>query len=293
MGGGHGFFTNRFGLGVDNVLEFEVVLPTGTLAVANSYLNRDLFWALRGGGGGTFGIVTKVTMKAHPSEDLNGVHLGVKPNPLSPAPASFARGMAELLSFMPNWTDWGISGHPIMFRDQFNTLLTAPGRPAGDIEAFMAPYIARLRARGLVVWLSPLPSAINSATIAMDLGLNAFIPGPKAGDPAVMGSRLWGRAGLADVAGLESALVALFAKNYVYEPFLVAGGAVARNRNLDIALNPMWRDAVVHMSILPLDQSRLQTVGEVQKSYKSTQRDVMDHLDRFSVGGASYLNEVS
>ena len=72
MGGGHGVFTNRFGLGVDNLLEVEIVLPNGDIVISNEKLHPDLFWAIRGGGGGTFGVLTKVTMKAHTYESLNG-----------------------------------------------------------------------------------------------------------------------------------------------------------------------------------------------------------------------------
>ncbi|KAK1140587.1 hypothetical protein N8T08_010224 [Aspergillus melleus] len=50
------------GLAVDLVHEFEVVTAEGELVIANELQNQDLFWALRGGGGGTFGVVTSLTM---------------------------------------------------------------------------------------------------------------------------------------------------------------------------------------------------------------------------------------
>ena len=53
-------------LGVDNVLEISLVLSSGEYVVANAYQNTDLFWALRGGGGGTYGIVTSVTYLTYP-----------------------------------------------------------------------------------------------------------------------------------------------------------------------------------------------------------------------------------
>eukprot|EP00937_MAST-01D_sp_MAST-1D-sp2_P003644 g3644.t1 len=65
LGGGHGPFANALGLGVDNVLEAEVVVADGSLVVANASSNADLFWALRGGGGSTWGIVTALTLRAH------------------------------------------------------------------------------------------------------------------------------------------------------------------------------------------------------------------------------------
>ncbi|KAI1466925.1 uncharacterized protein F4812DRAFT_465567 [Daldinia caldariorum] len=58
------------GLAVDNVLEFQIVLANGTLVAANDYQNQDLFWALRGGGGGTFGVVTQATLRAYPDDPV-------------------------------------------------------------------------------------------------------------------------------------------------------------------------------------------------------------------------------
>jgi FAD/FMN-containing dehydrogenase len=55
-----------YGLGADQFLEFKVVTADGALRVANKVANPDLFWALRGGGGSTFGVVVEATVKAHP-----------------------------------------------------------------------------------------------------------------------------------------------------------------------------------------------------------------------------------
>jgi len=52
------------GLGVDRVLQFKVVTPDGIYRTANACQNQDLFWALRGGGGSTFGVVLEATTKA-------------------------------------------------------------------------------------------------------------------------------------------------------------------------------------------------------------------------------------
>ncbi|KAF1812801.1 FAD-binding domain-containing protein [Eremomyces bilateralis CBS 781.70] len=67
---GHGPFTSVYGLGVDQVLEYKVVTADGELRVANAKVNQDLFWALRGGGGGTFGVVVEATVKAFPTPKI-------------------------------------------------------------------------------------------------------------------------------------------------------------------------------------------------------------------------------
>lgn len=64
--GGHGWLTSEYGQGADNILEVEMVLSNGDIIVANECQNKDVFWAIRGGGGGTFGVITTITMKAYP-----------------------------------------------------------------------------------------------------------------------------------------------------------------------------------------------------------------------------------
>ena len=84
LGGGHSPISPNYGLGtpslfslagscshgsfagVDNVLEIKIVTADGNHVTTNQYRNSDLFWALRGGGGGTWGVVTSVTYKTHP-----------------------------------------------------------------------------------------------------------------------------------------------------------------------------------------------------------------------------------
>ncbi|KAL4820470.1 hypothetical protein BDW67DRAFT_95530 [Aspergillus spinulosporus] len=67
-GGGHSMLSNELGLGVDNALQLRAVLPNGTYVTANRCLNQDIFYALRGGGGGTFGVVTEMSMLVHPEK---------------------------------------------------------------------------------------------------------------------------------------------------------------------------------------------------------------------------------
>ncbi|KAJ7801760.1 hypothetical protein B0H14DRAFT_2528843 [Mycena olivaceomarginata] len=73
QGGGHSVLSNTMGLGVDRVLQFRVVTPNGELRVANACQNQDLFLALRGGGGGTFGVVLEATLLASPAITLQAV----------------------------------------------------------------------------------------------------------------------------------------------------------------------------------------------------------------------------
>jgi FAD/FMN-containing dehydrogenase len=58
LGGGYGYLARPFGFACDNVLSVDLVDPQGKQVHADAQQNADLFWACRGGGGGTFGVAT-------------------------------------------------------------------------------------------------------------------------------------------------------------------------------------------------------------------------------------------
>jgi Berberine and berberine like/FAD binding domain len=65
--GGHNPFVNRLGMQVDALMEIEVVTADGKFQKVSECNNPELYWALRGGGGSTFGVVTGATVKVFPT----------------------------------------------------------------------------------------------------------------------------------------------------------------------------------------------------------------------------------
>ena len=55
-----------YGMAADHIMALEVVTATGEFVTASPETNKDLYWALRGGGGGTYGVVTSVIVRVHP-----------------------------------------------------------------------------------------------------------------------------------------------------------------------------------------------------------------------------------
>jgi FAD/FMN-containing dehydrogenase len=56
--GGFGSFSKNYGTAASSLLEAEVVTADGAVRIANACTNPEPFWALKGGGGGSFGVVT-------------------------------------------------------------------------------------------------------------------------------------------------------------------------------------------------------------------------------------------
>jgi len=73
QGGGFGSWSKKFGMGASGLLEAEIVTADGDIKTVNRCQNQELFWALKGGGGGTFGVVSKVTLMTHPLPKTLGV----------------------------------------------------------------------------------------------------------------------------------------------------------------------------------------------------------------------------
>ncbi|ABK90143.1 FAD-binding oxidoreductase [Francisella tularensis subsp. novicida] len=65
QGGGFGSWSKEYGTGAGGIVQAEVVTADGKVMIANECQNQDLFWAIKGGGGGTYGIVTNLTLRTH------------------------------------------------------------------------------------------------------------------------------------------------------------------------------------------------------------------------------------
>jgi len=65
QGGGFGSFSKGFGTAAASLLEAEIVTADGRVRVVNRFQEPELYWALKGGGGGTFGVITRLTLATH------------------------------------------------------------------------------------------------------------------------------------------------------------------------------------------------------------------------------------
>jgi FAD/FMN-containing dehydrogenase len=74
-GGGFGWLTRRYGMASDHVLAAQVVLADGRVVRCSESVEPDLFWALRGAGGGNFGVITEYEMRPRRVPSIVSFHL--------------------------------------------------------------------------------------------------------------------------------------------------------------------------------------------------------------------------
>jgi len=96
LGGGMGWLMATRGLAIDNLQSVEIVLADGKVLTVDGDSHRDLFWALRGGGG-NFGVVTSFVLRLHPMSQLIG---GLIAHPFEAA-ADFFRFLSEYSKSAP------------------------------------------------------------------------------------------------------------------------------------------------------------------------------------------------
>jgi FAD/FMN-containing dehydrogenase len=71
LGGGIGYLVRKHGLTIDDLLAADIVTADGQLHRVDAQANPDLFWAIRGGGG-NFGVVTRVEFRLHEVDQVVG-----------------------------------------------------------------------------------------------------------------------------------------------------------------------------------------------------------------------------
>ena len=147
-------------MGSDNVLEATVVLMNGTIVTTNTCNHPELFYAIRGGGGGTYGIVTSVVMKAYPTPKTTTWSLFVtlqdpaKENEWWNLMAEFSRGLKHL-------KDGGVAGYYYMIGPPMAPTLTLAtffnvfDKANGTVAELFTPFKEKLdRMNGTVGYQS-------------------------------------------------------------------------------------------------------------------------------------------
>jgi hypothetical protein len=128
--GGHGALSAKFGLGADQVYEIDLVTPMGDIITANECQNQEYFWAMRGGGGSTYGVALAYTIKAYPSMPSASYRTSLN-------------GWSEISYWFRNWPKLAMIGASGYFNGY-------PGRGDAVRVSFSVPNITRARLESVV-----------------------------------------------------------------------------------------------------------------------------------------------
>lgn len=109
QGGGHGPASRQFGLGADQVLEAQLILADGSIVTASPCENTDLFFALRGGGPGTYGVVVSTIIKAWPMVNATVQQLAI--GSLAQDSSALLDSVTILYNAFPDLNDAGYAGY--------------------------------------------------------------------------------------------------------------------------------------------------------------------------------------
>ncbi|KAJ5614036.1 FAD binding domain-containing protein [Penicillium herquei] len=305
QGGGVGSFTTTYGLMADNAVEFEVVTADGELRVINQCNDPDLFWAMRGGGGGTYAILTKYRVQLFPSLPIHtytftanftnaGPHTNATEN------VALCEILTEHAQRQIGWSAQLITGQIEYFPEKFAvSLVLVYGDNGSKLRAATADFDRYLRNRtDLSVSEHGYNSYTNYAQYLTVTSADAKITEPS-GIFSLLSSRLIPKKVFTDPKTIDELVEGVLQGIATARSLLDLSGTQIvsetplTNSNADesSAVNPAWRDAlwhVIHVGewLEPMDDSLL----------KSTAEGILhtvDPLKALSPGGGAYLNEAS
>ena len=242
QGGGHSLLSSIYGLGADQILEWEVVTAQGQHLIATPNSNADLYWALSGGGGGTYGVVLSMTVRAHPDGAVGGASLAL---PQAGLPNdTFWAAIEQFQSGLPQLTE---NGAMVIYVVQPGTFVmgsaTFPGLNESEVRSQLVYLTDYLDANQISYQLN-----VTSSAKYIDHFQEYYGPLPE-GDfsPATfLASRLVPRS-LIEERGSD--VIATMQSILDVPPYTALGVAMnVTTKNItDNAVLPAWRQAVVHL----------------------------------------------
>ncbi|KAI0098725.1 hypothetical protein GGR51DRAFT_425905 [Nemania sp. FL0031] len=277
QGGGHGPLSSTYGLAADQILQVTVATVAGEVLICNLVQNQDLFWAIRGGGGGQYGVVTEYIMLTYPtpatltSASITLAAANMSDHRDATVNATWA-AFAQLMSGFPDVMDQGVTGSGAAFTGLSASQILGLSGPIPGVMVVLNVWSLNMSSEGMRNLLRPLHASVVSRL--SDPSLVSFtISDPStstnysdffaainaspstAGQISLSTSRLLGRAQLGDLAIDEVALylqrimVSQIEAQGTMLTIGLQGGPGPRNvpQKRRGAVNPVWRDIYIHI----------------------------------------------
>nr|WCO08185.1 RNase T2 protein [Pestalotiopsis microspora] len=279
--GGYGPMSAQYGLGADQWLEAKIVTPDGELKVANAVSNPELFWAIRGGGGSTFGVVVEATWKVHAKVPMLSYHWYMN-STLSADVINQETGATQtseaieyLLSQLPAVHDMGnISAYFFVQGDNIrcHAIHVGPRANATEANSIWGPILTKMQSFD---GMTPFQSKHFMYDGYKNFFNTTYGPAENVGAPTSHGivpydSHLLSASHLQD-PNITYALRGTAGSMGI----LMTGPGNSLGDGSDVAANPGWRNATVFL------------VG-----WKTNTTNV-DGLREFAPGMGTYINEAS
>lgn len=284
-GGGYSVLGARYGLAADLVIDMTVVTPDGKVVTANACKNQDLFWAIRGGGGATFGVVLNMTMLLYPDKPTTEVVWGAVD--LLPNATHFWDAAAWAFTQYPDLIDQGLAGDGYINASTpsgFGVIWRGFNLTEVQIAEMLEPievYISNTWPGEFVV----VKNVTNWPSYYAFWKANPDQSTPIGAD-LVLGSRLLDRQALAN-PNLKESLMTSAPLGGLYQ-FLEAGPGV-HNKLLGLdSVNPSWRTAYSHT----LSGVEWAPLNETMKQQKLLSLNAyVEALTALAPNTGAYINE--
>ncbi|KAF9570159.1 hypothetical protein EC968_002138 [Mortierella alpina] len=295
--GGHSLLSPHFGLCVDNVLQYKVVTADGSFKVANAFQNRDLFWALRGGGGGTFGVVVEATYKTHPAFD----NIVVTATEVIFTEDKYLRDLTRRwFALLHDFSQDGWSGVGMVQNRSMTMVYAVPNKDESFARIAMAPfveYVESLEHAATFTTVHTFPSLWAAYVATEGNPLVRYIK--TAGANVRLSSRLMPHEHFETVDRsneLADAVVDAFMTNRLrrdhhasFEVQSVAGGAVMKGTSAETSVQPAWRKALVNVIFMAKWDNELPY--DKRQSIARRMTSSTDILRDLAPGSGAYFNE--
>lgn len=290
LGGGHSPLSSLYGMAADQILAMEVVTADGRFVTASPTYNSDLFWAMRGGGGGTFGVLVSVTVKAYPIIPVTVMTFSFATS-ANVSSAVFWEGVRAYWDNFITYTNAGVYAY-------FSTSPTgadsyafgmapffAPNMTAAQVNTLVEPWFTKLAALGI-----PITPVISEYSNFYDAWWSSF-PLESVGITNIKtASRLFPKSNWANETSLNATFAAV--KNTVKAGgfFLSFNIKAAENSGSNNAVNPAWRETCLH-AILAILWGTDATDAEIVAASEKLTYDWMAQWRAVSPDAGAYLSE--
>lgn len=288
QGGGTGTLSSTYGLGADQALEWEVVTADGKLVTASPVKNPDLYWALSGGGGGTYGVIVSLTAKAHPDGNVGGGRLIISSTGL--LGDKFWDAVTFWHTTLPAMVDAGAEVGEYITNDTFILTATAPGQSEADVAALFKPFTDELHNSNITYSLN-----VTSDPNYFDHFNSYYGPLPRGqfAVPADTGGRLIPRSTIQSNNSALTSAIREICKSGKYAwagVDLNVSHKVAGNTPASNAVHPAWRETIICGVIIhPWGATEPWEEKLAEQNEMTTQFDPM--LRALAPDSGTYLNE--